>query len=382
MPAAIGFGAALIHTTLLGRLVEAKTHAGRLLHYHPDQLSRESLATENCVPIPAAVARSTTRFTLESDRQVQRMTAAMEPLDGQLISSSAEEIVRRARAHQAPDPLPREIVLELNTNRSTSPVFWPGSALSITRPDLSLDDAKHLFTELSLLDDTRLTLAGIGDPLLSPDVFAIIDAAKSEGRLNVHIETDLHEVSAEQIARLAACPVDVISIHLPALSQATYASVMGCDGYPRVLDNIRQLISDRHARGSLLPIIVPVFTKCRHNFSEMEMWYDHWIRTIGSAVIRGPSDFCGQIPDVAVADMAPSGRKPCHRIASRLTILSDGRVVSCEQDAGGANEMGQIGKNTLRAIWQREFGLLRRDHQQGKWTTNSLCEKCREWHRP
>jgi radical SAM protein with 4Fe4S-binding SPASM domain len=227
-----------------------------------------------------------------------------------------------------------------------------------------------------------LTLAGVGDPLLCPDVFTIIDAAKLEGRVSVHVETDLNDVSPEQISRLAASPVDIISVHLPAMSQMTYAKVMGCDGFARVLENIRRLLAERQSRQSRLPIVVPVFTKCRENFAEMEAWYDHWIRTLGSAVIRGPSDYCGQIPDVAIADMAASGRRPCARIASRLTILSDGRVVSCEQDVTGIKAMGQIGEDSLRDIWQRQFESLRREHRQGNWTANSLCGKCREWHRP
>ena len=135
MPAALGLGAVLLHTTLLNRLATAKTHAGRLMHYHPDQLSREPLASENCVPIPTSVARAPDRFTLDSDRQVQRITGAMESLNGQLISSNAEELVRRARSYSAPDPLPRDVVLELNTKRSTCPIYWPGSTLAINRPE-------------------------------------------------------------------------------------------------------------------------------------------------------------------------------------------------------------------------------------------------------
>jgi spiro-SPASM protein len=246
---------------------------------------------------------------------------------------------------------------------------------------LRLDQARQLFKELADLDDTRLTLSGVGDPLLHPDLFTIIDIAATEGRVSVHLETDLYDVSTEQIVRLANSPVDVISVNLPAMTSATYAKVMGCDGYARVNENIRRLLTERHGSGRRQPIVVPVFTKCRENFAEMEEWYDQWIRSVGSAVIRGPSDFGGQIPDVAIADMAPSGRKPCSRILSRATILSDGRIVSCEQDVTGAREMGRIGKDRLSEVWKRQFKALRNDHREGKWTTNSLCGKCQEWHR-
>jgi radical SAM protein with 4Fe4S-binding SPASM domain len=381
-PTAPGLGAALLHTALLNRLAAARTHAGRLVHYHPDQLSRELLAADNCVPVPVSVARTPARFTLDSDRQVRRISAATLPLNGQLISSSAEELVRRVGSHRTPDALPREVVLELNTKRSTRPIYWAGRALTIDRPDFSLEHARHLFAELSLVDDTRLTLAGVGDPMLSAHVFTIIDAAKLEGRVSIHIETDLHDVSAEQISQLALAPVDVISIHLPALSPQTYAKVMGCDGYPRVLENLRLLLAERQARRSGVPLIVPVFNKCKENFGEMEAWYDQWIRAVGSAVLRSPSDCGGQIPDVALADMTPSGRKPCARLESRLTILSDGCIVSCEEDVTANQVIGQIGKDSLQDVWQTRVASLREDHFRGEWSKHKTCAKCREWHRP
>jgi hypothetical protein len=381
-PAAPGLSGLYMRPALLNRMAAAKVHAGRLLHYHPDQPSRELLATENCAPVPTPVARTIHRFTLDSDRQVQRIAAATLPLNGQLISSGAEELVRRVSAIASTDFLPREIVLELNTSRSTRPIWWPGSSMSISRPDFSLDDAKRLFSQLASLDDTRLTLAGVGDPLLAPDVFTIIDAARMEAGVSIHLETDLHAVTPEQLARLAESPVDVISFHMPGLSAQSYAKVMGVDGHARVMENVRRLAAERHARGTGLPLLVPIFAKCAENFAEMESWYDQWLRALGSAVIRSPSDCGGRIPNAALADMTPPGRKPCGRIASRLTILSDGTVVSCEEDVTAVQPMGHLHAASLASIWQNQFGVLRGDHRQGQWEKHPLCGKCREWHRP
>jgi hypothetical protein len=381
-PAAPGLGAVLLRPTLLNRLAAARAHPGRIVHYDPAQNGHDLISSPCCAPVPAAVARTLHRFTLDTDRQVRRITAATEALNGQLISSGAEDLVHRVQANRAPAELPREIVLELTTRRSTRAIFRPGKSLNIVRSDFSLDMAKRLFRELSTLDGTRLTLAGVGDPLLWPDLFTLIDAARMEAGLWVHVETDLHEISPDAIARLAASPVDVVSVHLPALSPQTYSTVMGCDGYAAVLENIRRFVSERQGRRSGVPILVPVFTKCRQNLGEMEAWYDQWLRAVGSAAIQGPSDFAGQIPDVAVADMAPSGRKPCARLASRLTILSDGAVVACEQDILGARPMGRLDEEPLRDIWQHQFERLRADHREGAFGKHPLCSRCREWHRP
>jgi hypothetical protein len=385
-PAAPGLGAALLRPALLDRLAVARTHPGRLLHYLPDQLSREPLAGDGCVPVAATVARTTGRFTLDSERQIARIEAATVSLNGELMGSDAEQIVRRvdilSATPAAADSLPRDVVLELNTVRATRPVFWPGRHLSVQRNPLSTETAAALFDELAGADDVRLTLAGVGDPVLSENIFEIIDAAVTRGVRRIHVETDLLGVPPECVTGLARSAIDVVSIHLPAVTKETYEAVMGIDGYAAVLENIRLFVAERHAARGRVPLLIPQFTKCGRNLGEMEAWYDQWLRALGSAVITGPSDFAGLIPDVAVADMSPPKRTPCRRLASRLTVLCDGAVVSCEQDVLGRGPMGHVGKAPLAEIWRGRFGRLRADHRDGNWSSHPTCGACREWHRP
>jgi MoaA/NifB/PqqE/SkfB family radical SAM enzyme len=381
-PAAPGLGAVLLRPTLLSRLAAAKAHPGRILHYNPDQLGHDLLTSPNCATVPAPVARTLHRFTLDTDRQVLRISQATEALNGQLMSSGAEDLVQRIHAHRQVPDLPREVVLELTTRRATKAIFRPGAALNIHRPDLSLDTAENLFRQLSTLDGTRLTLAGVGDPLLHPDVFTLIDAAAMDAGLHLHLETDLLDLTEESLSRLAASHLDVLSVHLPALTPQTYARIMGCDGLAKVLENIRRFVAERQARRAGVPILVPVFTKCRDNLPEMEPWYDQWLRALGSAVIQGPSDYASQIPDPGPSDMTPPKRTPCARLSSRLTILSDGTVVACEQDVLARKPMGHLTRHPLRDIWRQSFEPLRSDHQQSLFQYHPLCHQCREWHRP
>jgi radical SAM protein with 4Fe4S-binding SPASM domain len=163
----------------------------------------------------------------------------------------------------------------------------------------------------------------------------------------------------------------------------TNAAVMGVDRYAGVLENIRTFVAERARRGRGLPILVPTFTKCRENLAEMEAWYDQWLRAVGSAVITGPSDFAGQIPDVAVADMAPPRRRACNRLWSRMVVHSDGNVVACEQDFAGRKVLGNVDDMTLQEAWKARLAPLRAAHRAGDVATaHPLCGGCREWHRP
>lgn len=379
MPAAPGLSGALLRLPLLKRLAAARAHPGRLMHYAPDTVSREPLAGEACAPVPASVARTTHRFTLDSDRQVARVSAATVSLNGQLIASPAEAIVARMHALDGVDPLPREVVLELNATRATRPIYWPGRYHAVRRPELTLELAERLFAELAELDDVRLTVAGLGDPLLCNALFPVIEAARRAGVTAVHVETDL---VAGDVAALAAADVDVVSAHVPAITAATYATVMGVDRYDAVLDNVRAFLTARARRGRGVPILAPTFTKCRDNLAEMESWYDQWLRALGTAVIAGPSDHAGQLPDVSVADMSPPRRRPCARLRSRVVVRSDGTVVACEQDFAGRAVLGRIGEVPLKQIWQDRLAPLRSDHRAGNVAAHPLCGACREWNRP
>ena len=381
-PAAPGLGAALVRRALLDRLAGTLGHPGRQLHYSPDINAKDPLATEACVAVPMSVARTTHRFTLDSDRQVARMDAATLSLNGQLIQTRAEELVHRFAAQRAADLLPRDVVLELTPRRATSPVYWPGRHADLARPDLAAERAAALFAELAAWDDVRLTLGGVGDALLHPDVIDIIAAAAAAGVHSVHVETDFVGVPAERVTALAASAADVVSVFLPGATAETYERIMGANALHEAIDNVKRFLTERTRLGRTTPILVPTFHKCAGNLAEMEQWYDAWLRAVGAAVIAGPSDYAGLIPDAGVADMTPTRRRPCARLSSRMTILSDGRIVACEQDVTGCQVLGEIGRDPVTRVWADRFGALRTAHAAGGWDAIDPCRRCREWHRP
>jgi hypothetical protein len=411
--AAPGLAGVVMRPALLERLAKTVTHAGRLMSYWPDLPGRDPMTTDMCLAVPPAIARTLGRFALDSERQVRRLTGALnaavgefgsrirgddaesggesapsvgsslsgrqeclphqKELNGELVASDAERIVAVAEAYGEPDAQPREVVLELTTRRGTRPIYAPGSHLELGREDASLDLVERVLGEISGIDDVRLTLAGAGDPLLHPEFARILRAVAGAGVRAVHVETDLVAVADDVWPLLLDGTVDVLSVHLPAATAEGYRRVMGVDAMTRVLQNMQRLLTNRRT----LPLVVPTFTKCRQNLDEMEPWYDHWLRVLGTAVIAGASDYAGQIPDVACADMSPPRRRPCQRLGSRMTVLSDGTIASCEQDVLGRQRQGDARVEGVGRTWRERFPILRGDHEK-----RELCTSCKEWHRP
>ena len=97
------------------------------------------------MPVATLVARTTNRFTLDSERQIARIEAATVNLNGELIGSDAEAIAQRLQSWAGRDLLPREVFLELNTTRATRPLYWPGRYHAIERGTLRIQSAAMLF---------------------------------------------------------------------------------------------------------------------------------------------------------------------------------------------------------------------------------------------
>src|SRR5687767_7026235 len=222
-----GLGGAVVKMPLLKRLATAELHPGHLLHSSHEQLG--VVACDGGLPLPAAVMRAPGSFKLDSHRQIWRITNGMVALNGTLIQSEAEAIVTRQSAEDYPDPLPRDILLELTTERATRPTFQPLRSSGTAPRRMTMDLALRLFKECSAFDDVRLTLAGSGDPMLADAAYEIIDAALHAGISAIRIETDLLDVDALLAARELAGAVDILAVHLPACSGRAYEKVMGVD---------------------------------------------------------------------------------------------------------------------------------------------------------
>jgi hypothetical protein len=378
--AAPGLSGVLIRKTTLGRLAAARIHPGTTMSYLPDIPMRDPLTSPSCAPVPASLARTTLRFTLDSKRQIEQISLATDHLNGELMGTQAEQLLH-SLMQAPPSKFPREIMLELTTRRISRPIYWPGRHLKIERPDLSLETANQVLDEISADDGIRLFLGGVGDPLLHPHLFEIVAKAHAAG-IPVAMETDLLGIEQATIDRLADSPIDIVSVIIPAGNAKSYQAVMGFDGVKMAMENLARLIDRRKSVGRGTPLIAPTFIKTNINLAEMEPCYDHWLRQLNCAVITGPSDYAGQIPDCSVAQMEPPRRRACARLSQRLTILCDGQVVSCEQDVLARQPLGRVGRDFIAAIWAGAAAKMRNDHAAGHWDRHPLCAACKDWHRP
>lgn len=371
-----GCGGAILRNTLVKRLAGASAHPGVLLCYQPQHPTRDPIGSERCVPSPMQVCRTTRSLKADSASQVAGLERALVGTRPEFADIT--QVVCHLEADST--PILREMTIELTTHRATRPTWHPSTQLQLDRSDADPARFSSLWQELAG-SETRITLAGVGDPVQHTQFANIVREIVRAG-LPLHVETDLVDVSAAAMETLAGGGVHVISIVLPAGSPETYTKVMGVDKMAQVGENLARLLALRNERKSLVPIIVPTFYKLRENIGEMEGWYDHWLNTLGSAVIRSPDDCCGRLTSAAVVDMSPPRRSPCRRLHHRMAVSCDGQLLACDAEVTGSLALARLGETSVRDVFRRGLAPLREMHESMSLAASSPCAQCKQWYRP
>ena len=153
----------------------------------------------------------------------------------------------------------------------------------------------------------------------------------------------------------------------------------GCSA-EKVWENLLALDALRSELKSQRPMVVPTMLKTVERLEEQMDFVDKCQKELGSYMVIEPTAAAGQWPDRAVVHMAPPVRTPCRRIDSRLTLLSDGLIVQCEEDFCGSHALGS---GSLLEVWRGErMANLRKIHAEQRWMEHPLCVRCEEFHRP
>ncbi|MEN0020791.1 MAG: radical SAM protein, partial [Planctomycetota bacterium] len=346
--AGVGLAPVLVSKTIAEEITRGAdapwllSSVGTLLNYVPVAPQLDLLGKSHCVHVSPAMRDAMLACTATSQIGAA-ITQQSEPF------ADAEHIAQLARTVR-PDA-PAELVLELCPGRHTggrlARLHWNADEQP-ERHTIDTALAKRFATELARLDTNAvLTLAGAGDPLLHPGVFAIIEHAKASGVGTVHVCTDLLDDAGTQLAESGA---DIVSVDLLATSRKTYQALAGIDGYDRAINNIETLLAiaaDRTKAGDGM-WVVPRITRCDAVYDELEQFYDHWLMRAGCCVID-------PLPRAQVGDRIEPIALPAlarERLSrTRLCIRSDGRALIDATDF--ATRAGlQATSLPLSEVWQ------------------------------
>jgi radical SAM protein with 4Fe4S-binding SPASM domain len=128
----------------------------------------------------------------------------------------------------------------------------------------------HAFRDVvdALPDLRKLTLQGLGEPLLAPDFFRMVEYATARG-IRTGFNTNGTFLTPPASERLVALGVDWLHVSLDGATRQTYESIRDGSDYGVVTRNIRALVGARRRLGSNRPTVQIVFVAMRRNLREL-----------------------------------------------------------------------------------------------------------------
>ncbi|MCF7958588.1 MAG: SPASM domain-containing protein [Phycisphaerae bacterium] len=371
---------------LLHELVQSQCYIGDLLAYVPDSPHSDFIAHECTYKVHAELYTSTFRFLPDTQRSWIILEKILQNPDAHQMS--ARQAIRAVAPYQKQTPpFPRELEIEITNSPSLRINGYPHrmtdrSSWATQRDTMPLELFEKIVNDCQGYDDICLTLGGFGEPLTHPDLPEMIKIAKSGGIFAINIETDGQDLKEELADTLIRLDIETISVFLDANTPEDYHAVKSKDCFKQIEQNMLNFLEKCKVSPDTAPVLVPHLIKSHQTLGQMEPFYDRWRRAAGAAVITGYNDYAGQIDDQAVMNMAPPSRTACNRIHRILTILADGSIPLCSQDYAGQLTFDTVKNSAIRSIWLSEtMENLRNAHNQNTFTTNQLCQNCKEWHR-
>jgi MoaA/NifB/PqqE/SkfB family radical SAM enzyme len=169
----------------------------------------------------------------------------------------------------SPPPRPRELQLEVTgacNLRCRMCLVRYREPLDRHRASLSFERFKALVDALPDLE--TVTLQGLGEPLMAPDLFRMLEYGAGRG-LRMGFNTNATLLTRATAERLVEIGLDWLHVSLDGATAATYESIRDGSNFAKVERNVRGLVDVMRARGAERPRLSIVFVAMRRNRAEL-----------------------------------------------------------------------------------------------------------------
>ncbi|MBU1109279.1 MAG: SPASM domain-containing protein [Candidatus Riflebacteria bacterium] len=293
---------------------------------------------------------------------------------------------------------PMIIKLEPTNECHASCFNCPHSNMQRERKYLSLDLAKRFISEFSAGDDVSWVFAGMGEPLLHPDLAAML---KMVARFSVSLQTSLQLLPEDP--DFPWFSLDHVRVSTDSLAKDDFDKVRpGCnweniekflafareqkkafpDKFPEIgISMLRHLHTEAHQLQFLRywkQVVKPVY---RENFfrwpfdlaPEPVQWYQ----------ILGEAEYGRQDSRSSKVDFTPVKRRPCRHALLSATVLANGDITICPYDFEGRHVFGNLEEQSLKQIWNSHAAeKFRFQHLEMMFSDDLPCGSCRDWYHP
>lgn len=323
-----------------------------------------------------------------------------------IIAQKTKDLMESLVPRSLRPPLPANIVIDSATVCNLACPLCPTGTRTtdVSRGMLTPDDFSLFTSQFPNL--TSVWLYYLGEPLLNPKIFEILDRAR---RSHVAIDIDTNfslRLDDAYLRRLIHSGLRTLRVSLDGASQATYGTYRKYGDFRLAFGNMKRLRALQKKLGAKTPKIYWKFLVTRHNESEIDK-AKMLAQKIDVTLILDQFMLSEDVVDIRVVKdktlaerktyWLPQNRKylspyylsaqqkppflhrPCPWLFSSLIILPDGMVLPCCYAASRLSAMGNLKTQSLSEIWYSKKYLYARSlFMKGSRVPRVpvLCERC------
>ena len=266
-------------------------------------------------------------------------------------------------------PLPSVIMIE-NTNCCNSQcVMCPRDKLTRTPGFMEFGLFEKIIREVSSMRRKPVThLHGFGEPLLDKLLSERITLAKACGIRHTYIVTNASLLFPETSRQIIHAGLDKMKISFYGTDDDSYSATMRRLQFKVTFQNIVDFIRIRRELNRTNPQLILQYLPHETNHARTEefrvLWSPLIDKKVGDCVnIASLHNYGGGRTYNRVGDKIVS---ICFYPWTAMSVLCDGRVVTCCMDYNGAQVVGDLNVQTVMEVWngpvlssvRRNFGKL------------------------
>ena len=227
-------------------------------------------------------------------------------------------------------------------------------------------------------------LHGFGEPLLDPLLPERIKLAKACGIQQTYIVTNASLLFPETARSLINAGLDAMKVSFYGTDEASYNATMGRLDFKVALQNIQDFMRIRKELKKSNPKLILQYLPQENNGSKIEEFQSLW-RSL-------PDKKRGDCLNISSLDNFGGGKSyntvgekivsVCFYPWSALSVLWDGKAVTCCVDYNGAQGVGDVNIQSIREIWNGPvLSTIRKNFGKLDYSGFPTCQCCDWVHR-
>jgi len=251
-------------------------------------------------------------------------------------------------------PLPSVLMIENTNHCNAECVMCPRDTLSRPRGFMDFGLFEKIIGDVSGAKRKPIThLHGFGEPLLDKRLPDRIRLAKTQGIRRTYIVSNASLLSPETSRKLIEAGLDQMKISFYGTDEESYNRTMKRLDFNVTLRNIKDFLRIRREMGSGTPKLIVQYLPNETNQARTAEFEALWKPLIDREV--------GDRLNVSTLHNYGGGRaynrlgkkivSVCYFPWTSMSVLWDGRVVTCCMDSNGVQVLGDLRTQTVQEVW-------------------------------